>query len=98
MIQERIDERTDENVQEARSSGWTDVDSTKEVFLMPMRQTKYQWGIISMHEGRYRLLDIWKIFISDGIVTKLKSTFMTGNNVCWEKERRRWCNYTLKTS
>ena len=33
-----------------------------------------------MPNRRHRLLDIWKQFIDDAIMTRLKTTFMDGNN------------------
>jgi hypothetical protein len=64
----------------ATSLGLVDVDEKKEAFLMPMRAGEHQWGSIIMPTRRYDLLDIRKKFIGDAIMTRLKNTFMDGNN------------------
>jgi hypothetical protein len=85
-IQERVNEqatkkrRTEARAVTATGLGWVDVDEKKEAFLMPMRAVEHQWGSIIMPNRRHRLLDIWKQFIDDAIMTRLKTTFMDGNN------------------
>ena len=86
-IQERVNEqaskkqRTEARVGVAARLGWADVDEKNEAFLMPMRGVEHQWGSIRLPSRRCGLLDIWRQFIDDTIMTRLKTTFMDGNNV-----------------
>ena len=81
-------QRTEARVEVATRLGWVDVDEKKEAFLMPMRAVEHQWGSIIMPSRRYGRLDIWKKFIDDAIMTKLKNNFMDCNNFVGTKAYR----------